>query len=173
MVHTQDSSLQTPIPYQHNHTGRHKPTTACVWLEPPFLEESAYGTLSTTIRLLSSRLQRPIPVTPHSEEESAFVAMSTYTIPLSADSKDQNPELHTQNPEENQPSLLSSGFGPVGPKPSTSPLLFSLRGPLRIIILRGPYRDTYVLLTCCLRSSSVSLCTALRVPSGESSSGDP
>ena len=106
-----------------------------------------------------------------------------------------NPELLTQNPEENQPSLLSSGFGPFGPQPSTlcSAYVHSLgrvsdqavlhpplemltcclrtlvshpKGPFRIVILQGP-------LSPCLRSAYVALCTTLRVPSGESSSGDP
>ena len=61
-------------------------------LGPSLLEESAYGTLGTTIRLLSSRLPRPLPGTPHPEEESAFVTMSTYIVPLSADS-----QYHTPN----------------------------------------------------------------------------
>jgi len=37
-------------------------------------------------------------------------------------------------------------------------LLFSLRGPLRMVILRGPYPPPYVLLTWCLRASYVALC---------------
>jgi len=45
-------------------------------------------------------------------------------------------------------------------------LVYHPKGPFRIVILQGP-------LSPCLRSAYVALCTTLRVPSGESSSGDP
>jgi len=61
-----------------------------------------------------------------------------------------NPELLTQNPEENQPSLLSSGFGPFGPQPSTfcSAYVHCLGRASDQAVLRPPLE----MLTCCLRS---------------------